>query len=103
MRLCDLEQRPKKRGKDYTGQRFGHLTVLEFVGVNRTQGRSGIVRTHYYWKCRCDCGHICIVQQANLFAEKYKGRDVCCLRCFKKRHANPVLKLVKDFLAQTKP
>ncbi len=33
---------------DLTGQRFGKLTVLEFVP------REGTKKS--YWKCRCDCG-----------------------------------------------
>lgn len=36
------------RGKDLTGCRFGHLTVI---------GKTGEKQDHYVvWKCRCDCG-----------------------------------------------
>ena len=33
---------------DLTGQRFGHLIVLEYAGK---------VREYNVWKCRCDCGN----------------------------------------------
>lgn len=34
---------------DLTGQRFGHLTVLEYAGK---------VGGYNAWKCRCDCGNV---------------------------------------------
>ncbi len=43
--------------KDLTGQRFGRLTVLEFM-PDETR--------HTKWKCKCDCGNIKIVEGANL-------------------------------------
>lgn len=36
--------------KDISGQRFGRLTVLEYVGVNKNK--------KIVWKCQCDCGKI---------------------------------------------
>ena len=42
------EEKPKrKRYIDRTGQRYGMLTVIEYVGSNR----SGAL-----WRCKCDCG-----------------------------------------------
>lgn len=44
------------RGKeaiDITGQRFGHLTVIERAGTNEERKAT--------WKCACDCGNECIV------------------------------------------
>ncbi len=38
--------------KDLTGQRFGRLTVLEFV---LTEGHRS------FWKCQCECGNISVV------------------------------------------
>lgn len=35
--------------KDLTGQKFGRLTVLEFVPNNKP---------HSYWKCKCECGQL---------------------------------------------
>lgn len=33
--------------KDLAGQRFGRLTVLKFVGLQKR---------YAWWKCKCDCG-----------------------------------------------
>jgi len=33
--------------KDYTGQKFGHFTVVKYLGKNNG---------HIKWLCRCDCG-----------------------------------------------
>ena len=38
---------------DKTGKKFGHLTVIEYVGKSK-------------WKCQCDCGAVRIVQTAHL-------------------------------------
>lgn len=38
--------------KDLTGQRFGRLTVLEFVPNDKSNS---------YWKCKCDCGNETLV------------------------------------------
>ena len=51
--------------KDYTGQKFGRLTVLEFAG------RNGSLRM---WRCQCDCGNIHIVGQTRL----QKGLTTSC-------------------------
>jgi len=37
------------RRKDYTGQRFGMLVVIEDTGTVDSKGR-------VYWRCACDCG-----------------------------------------------
>ena len=58
--------------EDLTGQCFGRLTVLEFVPTEDK-------RT--YWRCRCDCGNICIVWGANL----KKGATKSC-GCNYKKH-----------------
>jgi hypothetical protein len=52
------------------GQRFGHLTVVEFVDV----ARNGTTR----WLCRCDCGNTTIVRHGNLKSGSTKGCG--CLR-----------------------
>lgn len=43
--------------QDLTGQRFGHLVVLSFVGRIKNQS---------VWKCRCDCGEETQVYASNL-------------------------------------
>lgn len=39
---------------DLTGKRFGKLTVLERTEQKNPKNRS------FLWKCRCDCGNICL-------------------------------------------
>ncbi|MBQ6867210.1 MAG: hypothetical protein IJO16_00865 [Clostridia bacterium] len=43
--------------KDYIGNRFGKLTVIEYAGKTK-----GVHR----WKCRCDCGKTIIAAQNSL-------------------------------------
>ena len=50
--------------KDLTGQRFGRLTVLEFVP---TEGKKS------YWNCKCDCGNYKVVLLGNLTTGKIKS------------------------------
>jgi hypothetical protein len=59
--------------KDKTGQKFGRLKVVEYLGKIRTNKR-------HYWKCICDCGNTSIVQSGEL-NQKTKGAKSCgCLR-----------------------
>lgn len=56
----------KKVRMNITGQKFGRLTVIECVGVNKhNQSR---------WKCRCDCGNEVIVTGIHL----KNGHTVSC-------------------------
>ncbi len=48
------------KGKDYSGKRFGRLTVLEHVGYDK-HGRA-------QWRCLCDCGKETTVASSNLRA-----------------------------------
>lgn len=50
--------------KNLKGQRFGHLEVLEFAGL---QNRFAM------WRCRCDCGKEKVVRGANLIAGQVKS------------------------------
>lgn len=45
------------------GDRFGKLTVIEFVGDKRYKGK-----VHRMWRCKCDCGKETIVIQHNLMS-----------------------------------
>lgn len=46
-----------KRREDLTGQKFGNLTVVEFIEI-----RYG----HAYYKCKCDCGNEKIIDGYSL-------------------------------------
>lgn len=56
--------------KDLTGQTFGKLTVLEYIGSDKS--RSAI------WKCKCDCGNIVTIKGSEL----RRGRTTSC-GCFR--------------------
>ena len=43
--------------KDISGQKFGQLTAIEFVGVENNKA---------IWLCKCDCGNECIVNHRYL-------------------------------------
>lgn len=45
------------------GDRFGKLTVIEFVGDKRYKGKG-----HRMWRCKCDCGKETIIIQHNLMS-----------------------------------
>lgn len=53
------------RVKDITGQRFGRLQVLEFVGTFKRIG-SGVVSKASKWRCKCDCGRVIEIFRSNL-------------------------------------
>lgn len=50
------------RVRDYTGEKFGKLTAIEFAGRRKTSGGES-KRT---WKCACDCGNIITVDASSL-------------------------------------
>lgn len=55
--------------RDYTGERYGKLTVLEYVGTKRYRnGRAT------QWLCQCDCGNKTVVDSVSLKT----GNTVSC-------------------------
>ncbi len=46
--------------KDLTGKRFGNLVVLELTELQLKYHRGAV------WKCRCDCGKICLKTSTHL-------------------------------------
>lgn len=60
--------------RDYTGQRFGRLTVVSREPSRRNaSGRSVVV-----WKCLCDCGNVTYVDATHL-----RGRFTKSCGCWK--------------------
>lgn len=49
----ETEHKRRSTFMDRTGQRYGKLTVLKFIGDKK-------------WLCRCDCGNEIIVRSCNL-------------------------------------
>lgn len=64
--------------KDLTGQRFGRLTVLEFVPNESS---------YSYWLCKCDCGNTKIIESYNLRS----GHTTSC-GCFHSERTSKVHK-----------
>ena len=56
-----------KRVKNITGQRFGYLTAIRYVGNDH--------RHFAQWECKCDCGTIKIIRGASL----QNGLTTSCL------------------------
>lgn len=54
---------------DLTGQRFGRLLVIRYVGT---------VKTHRSWECLCDCGNLRVLPGARL--RTGNTRSCGCLR-----------------------
>jgi len=63
-----VNNRPR-RVKDYTGRRFGILTVIEQAGFDAQP--CGL--THTIWKCRCDCGNEIKIRRAYLAVRESCG------------------------------
>jgi len=60
---------------DITGQKFGRLTVVEFVEVRKNKS---------YWKCKCDCGKEKITVNNSL----KKGNTKSCGCISKEKNSN---------------
>ena len=57
-----IQRNMERGGGDLTGQRFGKLVVIEFDSwLDHGNGHRDRM-----WKCRCDCGNICIVNHRYL-------------------------------------
>lgn len=60
------KKRDYKPKKDLTGQRFGKLTVIKYLGYEmNTVGRT---RAKHKWLCQCDCGNTKITQSRYLLS-----------------------------------
>lgn len=54
----------KRCAKDWTGQKFNHLTVVKRVSPIGEQVK---------WECVCDCGNVCVVSAQDLRRQKSCG------------------------------
>lgn len=64
--------------EDLTGQRFGRLTVLEFVSNDKPKS---------YWKCKCDCGKVVTV-----YVQDLKNGKTSSCGCLQREKAGKVNK-----------
>lgn len=53
--------------RDITGDRFGHLEVVEKTDKRDASG-------HSYYKCKCDCGNIKLIARTHLVS----GKTISC-------------------------
>jgi len=67
---------------DLTGQRFGRLKVIEFVG-------------NKYWNCQCDCGNIKNIYRGSLLG----GATISC-GCYNKEQTSKTMKTHGDSSSQ---
>lgn len=56
---------------DMTGQKFGRLTALSYVGCSPVGAR---------WRCQCDCGNIIETNRNNLINKRAPTQSCGCLR-----------------------
>ena len=65
MKLDDVVWKPMtKQIKDLTGQRFGMLTVVKYVGMRRRNA---------HWLCKCDCGGETVTATSTLLQGNIKS------------------------------
>lgn len=65
---CEKEKSLNPRAVDMTGQKFGRLTVLHPVFMQKTASKKKMA-----WLCRCDCGKEKIVLRNNLISGRTKS------------------------------
>ena len=74
-----------KKVADITGQKFGKLTVREFVQINS--------RKQSEWLCDCKCGRTRITEAYRLRRGNVKACHVCCVEA----GAPPVSDYIKNW------
>lgn len=60
-----------------TGEVFGRLTVIEDSGL--------VHKTKRMWRCRCECGSVCLATAGNLFKSRRTGCMISC-GCYRRSH-----------------
>jgi len=61
--------------KDERGNRYGHLTVKDFFGIDPKSKR-------ILWTCICDCGEVEVREGSEL--RRPRNKNQMCKKCFKK-------------------
>lgn len=69
-----LQNYAKEREKELIGQRFGKLTVIEYVGKIEERNNANV------WKCLCDCGNTTFATTSALKSSHIKSCG--CLRSY---------------------
>lgn len=77
--------------KDLTGQRFGYLVCLVFLGTETIEKQGRRVNNHTWWKCDCDCGN-----QAKVDARHLKDGSSTSCGCHQKQITSDISKNVPN-------
>jgi len=65
-----VKHKPGNRRVDLAGQRFGRLTVVEYMGTDTASGSA-------YWYCECDCGEA--ITTSGSYLRAGKSRSCGCI------------------------
>lgn len=81
--------------KDYTGYKFGKLTLIE--RIHKYNGGK-----HVFYKCKCECGNILYIKGTSIISGNTKScgchkKQVNRIRCFETRKVNDY-KIIKDIV-----
>lgn len=55
--------------RDLTGQKFNKLTVIKYLGIQKTSKG----RTKGMWLCKCDCGNMCELDTGHITSNHTKS------------------------------
>lgn len=69
---CYMRDKARSQAQDLTGMRFGHLTVIEKVTLDKPTD-TGIITA---WRCLCDCGN-----EKIFTTKRLKGEGVISCGC----------------------
>lgn len=80
--------------KDLTGQKFGKLTVIEYLGNDPSILNRKTTQKQRIWKCKCDCGNEKITTSAELLKHNLHS----CGKCYFKSNGEYKIKEILNQL-----
>lgn len=83
MTEIDITDEPRSKNfKDRTGEVIHKLTIVgldRIVKIPKYKKKDGSPRTKCYWKCKCECGNIC-VKSGDVLNNKKRNFSCGCYR-----------------------